>query len=138
MAPGQIDRLWRETRSKVHAFVEPGYFCLDLESPVTKRFLQAQLQAELDALGCVDLDIGAARGADRRVTRLIAEWVYEQEDDEGDALFAGVRYESRLVDDMECWALFDDIEMLRPTLFPILESDPALQRAASIFGLRVH
>ena len=52
-------------------------------------------------------------------------------------MFAGVRYLSRLDDAWECWAVFEDVDIVELNRQPILREDPELLRVANYYGLRV-
>lgn len=58
--------------------VEPGQRWLDLRSPVTLQALRTELADVLVRLGLPDLDVSAARGPSRELTREIARWAFEQ------------------------------------------------------------
>ncbi len=138
MDVGSIAADWRQRRSAVHVRPSADAAFLDVESPVTHQFLRKELALGLSALGLDDLDVAAVRGPDRRVTRLIADWAYLANDN-GDPLYAGIRYESRLRSGWECWALFDDdeLELEVIEIVPITPDMPALQHVAELFGLRI-
>lgn len=138
MDAGAVAADWRQRRTAVHVRLSDEAVFLDVESPKTHQFLRQELALGLSALGLDDLDVAAVRGPDRRVTRLIADWVYMAEDD-GRPRYAGVRYESRLRSGWECWALFDDEDMDLEVIetLPVSREMPALQRVAELFELRV-
>lgn len=49
----------------------------------------------------------------------------------------GIRYLSRLYTQWECWAVYEDIELEEIVREPISLNDPALQRVADLFELKV-
>jgi hypothetical protein len=49
-----------------------------------------------------------------------------------------VRYVSRLDNDLECWAVFDDVPLEELEKRPITPAMPALSRIAERYGLTVH
>lgn len=138
MAVGTVAADWRQRRSAVHVRLPTGTKFLDVESVVTHQHLRKELALGLSALGLDDLDVAAVRGPDRRVTRLIADWAYLA-DNNGEPLFAGIRYESRIRSGWECWALFDDDNLHLDVIetLPITPDLPALQEVADLFGLRI-
>lgn len=138
MAPGQIAAEWRDKRTKVHAILASTEVFLDAEALQTREYLRKALALGLSALGYEDLDVAVVRGQDRRVTRLIARWAYQQVDDQGQPLYAGVRYLSRLSSDWECWALFDDTLIASQRYESIDATDLDLIAVATAFGLHVH
>ncbi|MDA8039845.1 MAG: RES family NAD+ phosphorylase [Actinomycetota bacterium] len=116
---GTVAADWRQRRSAVHVRLPGWATFLDVESAVTHQYLRSELALGLAALGVEDLDVATVRGPDRRVTRLIADWAYLADDD-GEPLYAGIRYESRVRSGWECWAVFED-ENLE---FEVLEALP--------------
>lgn len=89
------------------------------------------------ALGYDHLDISILRGPDRRVTRLLSDYVWSLTDNSGHRRFAGIRYLSRHNSDWECWAAFEDTPLMVLEQIVIKEEMPELQEVASCFGLRV-
>jgi hypothetical protein len=138
MAPGQVPADWRERRTLVNVVVSDGELFLDVESMATRETLRKVLSLGLAALGYDDLDVSIIRSGDRRVTRLVAQWAYQAVDAEGYALFAGLRYVSRLNSCWECWAAFDDVAIARSVAQPIEPDDPELISVCSAFGIHVH
>lgn len=59
-------------------------------------------------------------------------------DEDGQPLYAGIRYLSRLSSDWECWAVFDRVPIEELTRRPILREDAALNRIATLYGLKVY
>jgi hypothetical protein len=138
MQPGQVPAEWREKRAIVHATIDPDELFLDVEALETREYLRGALALGLAALGYTDLDVAVVRGPDRRVTRLIARWAFSQVHEDGNPIFAGLRYLSRLKSDWECWALFDDVWMHHPRVESIPATHPALLSVAQDFGIHVH
>ncbi|MGA2163939.1 MAG: hypothetical protein ABSH36_05670, partial [Solirubrobacteraceae bacterium] len=77
------------------------------------------------------------RGGDRRITRWIGRWAYEQRDANDRMKFAGIRYLSRLSSEWECWALFENVALDEQERRPIPRNDEALLRIAELYGLTV-
>jgi hypothetical protein len=138
MAPGQIPAEWRDKRAKVHATLAAGEVFVDIEALATREYLRKALALGLSALEVEDLDVAAVRGPDRRLTRLIARWAYQQVDDQDVPLYAGVRYLSRLNTDWECWALFDDTRIASQRIESIPVDDPELLKVCTRYGIHVH
>jgi RES domain len=138
MAIGAVAADWRQRRSAVRVRLPTGVRFLDVESPQTHQVLRRELALGLSSLGLSDLDVAAVRGPDRRVTQLISEWAYMAEGDEGPR-YVGIRYQSRLRSEWECWAVFDDedleIEVLET--LPITPDMPALLEVAELFDLQI-
>ena len=138
MLPGNIPADWRERRRLVKAEVHPSEVFIDVEAIETREYLRKELALGLSALGVDDLDVSDIRSGDRRIGRLISAWAYQQVDDQGTALYAGIRYLSRLSSAWECWAAFDDIVVTRAEATEIGVADPALQEVCRLFKLTVH
>jgi len=138
MPAGSVPADWRQRRTAVHVKLPENLSFLDVESPITHQFLRGELALGLAAMGLTDLDVSTVRGPNRRVTQLISEWAYTAADGER-ALYAGIRYESRVRSGWECWALFDDedfeIEVLES--IPITRDLPDLVAIAKLFELQV-
>jgi hypothetical protein len=117
---------------------EDGIQFLDVESLETRQVLRDELAPLLAFYGISDLDVATVRGGDRRITRWIGQWAYDQVTDAGAPRFAGIRYLSRLSTEWECWAVFDDVPMNEMNRRPILRSDEALVRVAKGYKLTPH
>jgi hypothetical protein len=143
MGVGQVPADWRHQRVLLRADLEPNEArpslnFLDVEALETREHLRQQLARILAFYGLTELDVATVRGADRRITRWIAKWAYEAWDEDGERIFAGIRYLSRLNTDWECWAVFHDVEVVEREREPIMRQDPALLSIARAFGLTVH
>lgn len=114
-----------------------GIRFVDAESPETREALRPELAEILAYHGYRDLDAATVRTKDRRVTRWIGQWVYDQADETGRALYAGISYVSRLDSAWECWAVFGDVVMEEISQQSILLGDAALSRVARRYGLTI-
>lgn len=128
---------WRTRRTAVRVTIRPEAQFLDVESAKVRRTLHGHLGATLATLGHDDLDVSVIRGPDRRVTRLISEWVWTQHDLDGNPLFAGVRYLSRHNTDWQCWAVFDREQPHVEETHSIPLDMSQLVEVAHLYGLRV-
>jgi len=145
MAHGEVPRDWRQRRIAVrvglaadaHRFPR-GIQFVDVNSGATREALRVELAEMLTYFGYRDLDAATVHTHDRRVTRYIGQWAYDATDEDGRPLYAGIRYSSRLDSDWECWAVFDDVSIVEQARQPILAGDPALQRVADRYNLRVY
>jgi len=143
MNVGDIPADWRQRRTAIQVtFPEDqttpfasGVRFLDIESIETREAIRPDFEPLLAFYGYPDLDVPVVRGHDRRVTRYISQWAFEQRDDKGSPLYAGIRYLSRLDSKWELWAVFDDVDLEVKTRRPILPRDLALVRVAKIYGL---
>jgi hypothetical protein len=112
MRVGNVAADWRDRRCRVQVAIDLGAPpFLDVDDAETLQRLDEELRPQLDAWGVDQLDTGVIRARDRRVTRLIADWVWAFRSDDEPYSFAGIRYVSRLDSSMECWAVFDDVEV---------------------------
>jgi len=141
MDVGDIPADWRQRRIAVHVrlpatgrFAHGARF-LDVEALETREVLRVELAEILAFYGYKDLDVATVRGGDRRITRWIGQWAYERSDDDGNPVYAGVRYLSRLNTRWECWAIFDDVPIDEINRRPILRADEDFVRVARSYGL---
>ena len=138
MIHGGIPAAWREIRSIfLIGCVEPLPF-LDLEDPGTLSFLDHELANVLSEIEVNSpLDISLIRGNNRRLTRAISTWTANQMDKDGEFLYSGIRYKSRL-GDWECWAIFDETEVKIMRTQEIKRSNPDLLAVANLYQLTIH
>ena len=115
-----------------------GVQFLDVEALESREQLRVELGPVLAFYGFTDLDVATVRGGDRRITRWIGQWAYDQRNADGSTRFAGIRYLSRLNTEWECWAVFDDVPIVEINRRPILRTDEALLRIAKSYGLTAH
>jgi hypothetical protein len=142
MALGEVPADWRHRRLAVCARpvpsdTIPAVRFLDVEAAATRAVLRDDLGELLAFHGYSDLDVPAVRSGDRRITRWIGRWAYEQRDANGQMKFAGIRYLSRLSTEWECWALFENVALAEQERRPIPRDDAALLRIADLYGLTV-
>ena len=140
MPTGGVPADWRQRRLLTRVRLEEPrpFLCVDAPDTLATLAARADLQPWWATLDCADLDLSALIGRDRRVTRLIAQWAYDQADDNGDPIYDGIRYTSRLGAGYECWAVFEDAIIHEIERRPILPTDPDLLRVAHQYTLTVH
>lgn len=143
MGIGQVPADWRHQRLLVKVDFEattarPVLRFLDVEARETREHLRKQLGQILAFYDQGDLDVATVRGGDRRVTRWIAKWAFDARQKDGRRAYAGIRYLSRLDTKWECWAVFDDVEIVELTREPITRRNPDLLSIARSFELTVH
>ena len=85
MALGEVPADWRHRRLAVRAVPAsskaiPVVRFLDVEAAETRALLRNELGELLAYYGYSDLDVPTVRGGDRRITRWIGRWSYEQRD----------------------------------------------------------
>jgi hypothetical protein len=139
MALGTVPAEWRVRRTAVRVRVPPDARFVDIESPQTHQHLRKHLALGLSSLGYSELDVAVVRGRDRRITRLVSEWVYRSTISEEDPspAYAGIRYLSRINDAWECWAIFDDVELEVVETTPLKREMPELVAVGDLFELTV-
>lgn len=138
MNQGSLPANWRELRSILRVTcVEPLPF-LELENPKTLAYLDVMLATQLCEFGFHSpLDVSMIRGSDRRITRAIATLVSNQMDSDGEFIYSGIRYFSRL-GDWECWAIFEETDIEIVETRKIKVSDPDLSAIAALYQLTIH
>lgn len=138
MEIGSVARDWRDRRSAVQVRLSAADLVyLDVDHPDTHLVLRDELALGLAALGHDDLNIGIVRGPDRRVTRLISEWAYSRGGPDGEPVFGGLRYTSKIDNDWECWAVFDDVDLEVLDTKPLTLDMSCLIEIANRYGLRM-
>lgn len=137
MPRGAVPKDWRTNRSAVRVSLRSDLRFLDVEDAGTREFLFQELGSVLAMFGIDALDVAAIRGRDRRVTQLIAQFGWIQENRDGSPMLAGIRYLSRLNNEWECWAVYDRVDLEEEERHPILRDMPALREIEDLYGLRV-
>jgi RES domain len=92
--------------------------------------LRRLLAAQLEKLGVEDLDASVLQQtAPRILTQFVSRLVFYED-------FAGIYYRSKYGHDIENWALFEPFQIANLGAESILATDPDLQRALQLHGLR--
>jgi RES domain len=135
--PAAVPRVWLDTRLIGEATIQ-GQF-VDVGEARSLATLRTALAARAIEYGLDEIDAATIRlKAPRGFTQEISRFVYEQRDNRG--AFAGIRYRSRLGDEIVNWAIFEPapgaqnpfLEMKGSTI----EADDAdLHEALRILGL---
>jgi hypothetical protein len=97
--------------------------------------LRSALAARLLHYGLDDLDAGAIRQAPRPFTQELSRYVFETAYDEHGATLDGIRYLSRLGDEIVTWAIFEGTDPDEQTNAAIEPGDPDLLAAMEKFSL---
>lgn len=137
---GVLSASWRLERQLYNTQLDASLRFVDICSPKTIETVRAILSSVALRLGLKDIDFSTVVGPMREFTQECARLVYEQADDDGQPLFAGIRYESRLNVDWECWAIFHDRMVGHNTPgFPetITPDHPALCEVAAQYHLSI-
>ena len=106
---------------------------------LTERRLSRQRDALAPRIihyGLDDLDAGdLRRRAPRRLTQEISRYVFALADATGRAAFQGIRYASRLGDDLANWAIFEPNEPTALSSAEIDEDDADLQAVLADYDI---
>lgn len=137
MAVGAIPADWRTRRLLTKFQLREPLPFLDVDDPDTHTFLTSEMAAILDSLGVPNLDVAVVRGTNRFVTRAIATYAYVARDDDGAAIYSGLRYGSRL-GDWECWAIFEGTAIGDSDSKSIAKTETSLEQIAHRFDLTIH
>lgn len=131
--PGTVPGSWLNGRL-IGTAVLTGSFA-DVGRGRSIAFLRRQLAGRVLHYGLPDLDAAAIRlSAPRRFTQEISRFVYACTTG-GERQFEGIRYLSRLGDEVENWAMFEPGVPQRSESTPISRSDPDLLEALERLGL---
>lgn len=135
---GLIRLEWQLRRRLGWTYLDEGLRFVDICAAENMALLHRQFASLMKTLGIREIDLSAVTSQHRQLTQQIARYIYEQVDEHGEPLFAGLRYLSRLNPEWECWAIFDRRFVHRPgpseTIHP---NDPGLLEAARIFRLTI-
>lgn len=137
--PPAVPRSWLDNRLLGEARVE-GRF-VDVGDTTSLATLRTALAASAIRHGLDEIDAATIRlRAPRAFTQQVSRFVYEQHDDRG--AFAGIRYRSRLGDDVINWALFEPAldagsPFVSTTAAAIEADDPDMQAALRVHGLTI-
>jgi RES domain len=126
---------WLTTRSLGTALVG-GQFC-DVGNVATLTHLRSALASLLAEHELGDLDAGDIRSrAPRAFTQALGRHVYEAGEEQGGP-FVGVRYRSRLADDLVNWAVFEGADVTRTGAEQIEAKHAGLLQALQLLGLEL-
>lgn len=137
---GLIPEDWRSGRWLGNTRLDPSLRFADLEDPQTAHILRSvsHLAECAVAAGLVDIDRSTLNGPNRDFTQEVARYIYQQLDDHGEPIFAGLHYNSRLHGQWECWAIFSDRMRHSPGMPETIYADhPGLREAARLLNLRI-
>lgn len=137
MPPGGVPASWREDRRKFMIGVLDPLPFVDIEHEHTRSVMERELPLVLARFKLDHLDIPTVRGADRRLTRALAEWAYTRTDEQGKPLYSGIRYMSKH-GDYECWAIFAGTGVELYAAEAVEKDDVDLRAVANTFNLTIH
>ena len=134
LPPGAVPREWLDARA-VGSATHDGAF-VDAGHSASLAHLRANLAARVLHYGFDDLDAGELRRrAPRAFSQEISRYVFERVRDAAGEPVAGVRYLSRLGDELVNWAIFETAPPTSTRSEPIAEDDPDLVSVFARFGL---
>jgi RES domain len=126
LAAGTVPASWLDDRCVGRAGLT-GVYC-DIGHSQSLAWLRDVVGADIDAAAI-------RRSVPRAFTQAVGRRIYELADGRGGSRFAGVRYGSRLGDEIVNWAVFEPAELLDPRAEPLAREDPDLDEALLRFGL---
>jgi hypothetical protein len=130
---GRVALTWLQNR-RIGSGRLIGEFC-DIGHSASIVHLRAALAARLSDYGLEDLDAGDIRlRAPRAFTQEISRYIFEQTD-RGQPTYAGIRYGSRLGDELSNWTIFELNEPVDREHAEIEPDDPDLVRVLEDYGL---
>lgn len=134
IAPGIVPADWPEHRHLGTAR-HPGRFA-DVGQSDSLAHLRTALASRLVHHGVDDFDGGELRRrAPRALTQEISRYVFEHGIDADGSALAGIRYLSRLGDELQNWAIFEGTEPTDQTSEPIARDDADLGAALTKLDL---
>jgi hypothetical protein len=134
LAPGAVPVEWCASRV-IGSARHTGTFA-DVGRSESLAHLRAALAARALHYGFDDLDAGELRRrAPRAFTQEISRHVFVHGRDAGGRPLAGLRYRSRLGDDLVNWAIFETEPPVDCVSEPVDREDPDLRAAFARFGL---
>lgn len=157
MAPGRIARQWRDVRC-ITRFSRPGPSAggvIDLLDSTTIGYLRATAGSWAPGAFREDprkIDVSSLTGSDRVFTTQVAWWLSRTTLPSGE-LPIGLRYSSRHGGEVECYALWVDLDRFGPAesvsdavateydagrTAEIAGDDPDLEAAASLLDVKVY
>lgn len=138
-----VPAFWREKRVVVSVKLMDNLNFVDMSAPETREFIFNQTSNKLSELNYNMLEEQMIFGRIRKITRVISGWIYDQKNEKGEQLYAGIYYPSRHNKkynvNWNCWAVFaDDKPWQRRSQKSVLKTDSAFQKVARLYGLKVH
>ncbi len=135
---GVVTSDWQQQRRIGRSLLEPDLKFVDITAGETLQYLRRVLATAALKSGVSDVDMSAVSGSLRQFTQECSRYIFDQTDDQGAPLYAGIRYVSRLNPNWECWAIFDSRFRHQP--YPaesVYPNDPGLVEAARLFNLSI-
>lgn len=138
LQPGVVPADYRLQRRLGKARLDARLRFVDINDPETVQALRPVLARVAQDLGLGDVDLSTIMGPHREITKHAALAIYEQCNANGQPIFAGIRYASRLNPAWQLWALFAD-RLLHTADVPeaIYPDDQGLVEAAQLLGVNI-
>lgn len=143
MNVGSIPTIWRDDRAVVSIKLKDELRFFDMNEPENWQVIYNCLSSKIPELKYNSLEEQIIFGSARKITRLISGWIYDQKNEKGERLYAGIYFPSRLNSkysvNWNCWAVFaDDKPWQKLSQRPVSKTDSALNKVARLYGLTVH
>lgn len=132
MDPGAIPADWRAKRELIRVVPGEGNAFLDFDHSITLVSFRKSLADVLEPYYRGDLDLSVVKSPDRRISRTVGLWVY---DNTG---YSGIRYTSRLGNNYINWAVFDRAQLETVETLAIHKDHPKLKTIAESYELTIH
>jgi hypothetical protein len=134
LAPGVVSREWLETRAIGNA-THDGTF-VDVGQSASLAHLRTALATRVLHYGFDDLDAGdLRRRVPRAFTQELSRYIFERARGADDEPVAGVRYLSRLGDELVNWAIFETAPPSETSSEPVSPDDADLHAVFERFHL---
>jgi hypothetical protein len=134
LSPGAVPHGWLDGRILGTARCDAAF--ADVGHARSLTYLRDALASVVVRHGLAELDAAAIRArAPRALTQEISRHVYECTTANGDRAFQGIRYLSRLGDDLTNWAICEPAAIEVIDAEPPRRDDPDLATAIELFGL---
>lgn len=140
LEPGRVPGDYFANRYLGHGLVTSGARFADVEHPDTHAAASLGILPRIRAFtpkGTV-IDRGTMHSQDRRITRTVSRHFYELAQTPDHTDLRGLRYESRILADWECWVIWEPSPMLPDsTVTKVTKTNPDLLKAAELLDLAV-
>ena len=139
LEPGKVPEDYFANRYLGHGRVTSAARFVDVEHPSTHSACSLGVLPRIHPFtNAAVVDRGTMHTADRRITRTISRYFWElaQTSDHND--WRGLRYQSRVFEEWECWAVWEPTPMLPdPDVTKVTRTNTDLLEAAKLLDLEV-
>ena len=134
--PGAVPTTWLNRRAMGTGALAGAF--ADVGHSRSLHYIHTRLAARILHYGLGDLDGAAIRmSAPRRFTQEVSRLVYSCSDAANESAFIGIRYLSRLGDEIVNWAIFEPAAVMSTTEQRLSRTDPDLIEALARFDLNL-